>query len=59
MSLASEMQTLSSNKTSIKAAIVAKNPPIPPTDNLSQWSTAIQSIPNVDSTLSEILNTQY
>ena len=59
MSIASEIQTLSSNKTSIKAAIVSKNPPIPPSDNLSQWATSIQSIPNVDSTLSEILSTEY
>lgn len=44
MSIASELTTLANNKAAIKAAIEAKNPTIPPTDNLSQWPTSIGSI---------------
>lgn len=45
MSIASELTTLASNKAAIKSAIEAKNPVTAPTDALSQWPTAIASIP--------------
>ena len=44
MSIASELTTLANNKAAIKAAIEAKNPTIPPTDNMSNWATSIDSI---------------
>lgn len=46
MSIASEIQTLSSNKASIKAAILAKSPSTPPGDNMSNWAASIASIPS-------------
>ena len=46
MSIASELADLSANKAAIKAAIVAKNPEIAPTDALAQWPSAIDSIPS-------------
>ena len=45
MSIASELSTLAANKAAIKAAIEAKNPATPPTGDMSQWPTAIASIP--------------
>lgn len=45
MSIASELTTLAANKAAIKSAIEAKSPVIAPTDALSQWPTAIASIP--------------
>ena len=45
MSIASELTTLATNKANIKAAIEAMNPATAPTDVLSQWPTAIASIP--------------
>lgn len=44
MSIASEIQTLITNKIAIKNAILAKSPTIQPGDNLSDWPTAIESI---------------
>lgn len=45
MSIASELTTLAANKAAIKSAIEAKSPVTAPTDALSQWPTAIASIP--------------
>ncbi len=42
--IAEELQTLAANKAAIKAAIEAKNPSVPPTNDMSQWSSAIGSI---------------
>jgi hypothetical protein len=35
--IAQELQTLSTNKSSIKTAIESKHPSILPTGNMSQW----------------------
>lgn len=45
MSIATELIKLANNKAAIKAAIEAKDPPVMPTDNLSQWPTSIASLP--------------
>ena len=45
MSIASELSTLAANKAAIKAAIEAKSPETAPTGDMSQWATAIESIP--------------
>ena len=45
MSIASELSTLAANKAAIKAAIEAKSPETAPTGDMSQWPTAIASIP--------------
>ena len=55
MSIASELTTLAANKAAIKSAIEAKSPVTVPTDALSQWPTAIASIPT-GSPLSDIIS---
>ena len=55
MSIASELTTLAANKAAIKSAIEAKSPVTVPTDALSQWPTAIASIPT-GSSLSDIIS---
>ena len=42
---AQKLQAILNSKAAIKAAIVAKSPATAPTDVLSQWPTAIASIP--------------
>lgn len=42
--IAEELQTLAANKAAIKAAIESKNPSVMPTNDMSQWPSAIQSI---------------
>ena len=46
MSISTELAQLAANKAAIKAAIEAKNPATAPTNDLSQWPTAIASIPS-------------
>lgn len=46
MSIASELSTLADNKAAIKSAIEAKSPETAPTGDMSQWPTAIASIPS-------------
>ena len=45
MGIASELQQMAANKAAIKAAIEAKNPDVPPTDDMGKWADAIASIP--------------
>ena len=63
MSIASELSQLNTNKTNIKAAIEAKNPSVPPTNDMSQWASSIQSISatqeQLDAIIAEILATEY
>lgn len=42
---ADKLALASQNKAAIKAAISAKNPTVAPTNVMSQWPTAIASIP--------------
>ena len=44
--IAEELTTLANNKAAIKAAIEAKNPNVMPTNDMSQWSESIESIPS-------------
>ncbi len=61
--IAEELQTLAANKAAIKAAIEAKNPSVPPTNDMSQWASSIQSISatqeQLDAIIAEILATEY
>lgn len=45
MSIASEVQTLITNKLAIKNSILARSPTTSPGDNLSNWPASIESIP--------------
>ena len=44
MSISSKIEEIALNKSIIKAAIAAKSPKVPPTDELSQWPDSIMSI---------------
>lgn len=47
MSILSRLEQLALDKAAIKDAIERKNPKIPPTGDLAQWPTSIESIPRV------------